>query len=99
VSRRARIAALWAAACLGGLAATAAIAPNGAGNPSGTEDPGQRESVLTTVPAVDCEWVADEIRRVAADPGGSSPHPGLMVARTMTVPEECLDELRAQGLR
>ncbi|GLF95337.1 hypothetical protein [Streptomyces yaizuensis] len=98
VNARARIAVLWAVACLGGLAATAALTPSGTGKSSGPEEPGRRESIITAVPAVDCERIAEEIRQADAGSGGANPRPGLMVARSTAVPEECVDELQAQGL-
>ncbi|WP_329028031.1 hypothetical protein [Streptomyces sp. NBC_00690] len=94
---RAGIVVLWAVACLGGLAATAAVTSSGAGEPSGTEESGRREPITATVPAVDCERIAEEIRRANARAGGPTPRPGLMVARDWAVPEQCVDELHAQG--
>ncbi|CAL9441404.1 hypothetical protein SUDANB176_02254 [Streptomyces sp. enrichment culture] len=104
MSARRRIAVGWAVLCLAGLAATSAL---DAGPSTDTPESPAGDPAPTGAYAVDCQKIADHVeqaragaereRREALDPSASPGHPNATF-RTVTVPEECADELEDRGL-
>ncbi|GAB3167885.1 hypothetical protein [Streptomyces incanus] len=100
---RRRIAVGWAVLCLAGLAATSAL--DAEPSTDASEFPAE-ETTPTGTYAVDCQEIADHVerfraeaereRREALDPSATPGRPNA-TDRTMSVPEECADELEDRG--
>lgn len=86
---------VWAALCLGGLAATSALNAEPA-----TEEPKPRATAVFTA-VVDCEQTADEIERSRTEAQETRQPSGepTVVEGLAAVPAQCADELDERGLR
>lgn len=90
---------VWAGLCLAGIAATSAL---DAGTHPERPESRTEEPVPTGTHAVDCQALADDIEQARAEAERErqkEPLKGRATAKTVSVPDECADELEDRGLR